>query len=126
MHVNDGCAQRLTQQLLSACAKNPVESLKTTASNELLQEEEVLSMGKTGSKRDQGVKKNMKNFGSGERDVGIMKREKRNMDASLVDEDDDGSPGDVDPVGEEENERDLLTPTEHNPWSLTTIILLTR
>jgi hypothetical protein len=116
----------LTQQLLSACAENPVASLKITASDELLQEEEVVSMGKTGSKRDQSVEKNMKIFASGERDVGIMKREKRNMDASLVDEDDDGSPSDVDPVGEEENERNLIPPTEHNPWSLTTIILLTR
>jgi hypothetical protein len=132
VHVNDGCAHRLTRQLLDACSQDATGPLKITASDQLLQKEDVLLKGKAEWKRDKAVDKNI-NFESGERDVSTTKKNKNKQkdrlideDASRADEGDDGNPDDGDSIDEEEDEQELIPATDRNPWSLTTILFITR
>jgi len=131
VHVNNGCAHRLTRQLLGACGQDPTGPLKIIASDQLLQKDDVLLKGKAEWKRDKAVDKNI-NLESGERNVSTTKENKNKQkdrlideDASRADEGDDGNPDDGDPVDEEEGERELVPATDRNPWSLTTILFMT-
>ncbi|OAX40961.1 hypothetical protein K503DRAFT_864245 [Rhizopogon vinicolor AM-OR11-026] len=131
VHVNNGCAHRLTRQLLGACGQDPTGPLKIIASDQLLQKDDVLLKGKAEWKRDKAVDKNI-NLESGERNVSTTKENKNKQkdrlideDASRADEGDDGNPDDGDPVDEEEGERELVPATDRNPWPLTTILFMT-
>lgn len=117
MGVIDGCAHRLAWQLLDTCG---VESLKIAVSDELLQEGEMLVKDKVKSKV---VSKNSKFFKSG--DETKQKDYNINKDASRANEDGGGSPDNTDPTDEEleQDERELIPPTDRNPWSLTIVFM---